>query len=232
MEKLFKLFRIQCEDLVVLAEMEWNGMVFDAGGARNKARELQTKCDELVERFKNLTSCEFGNIGSGSFCSVILYGGTIEEELRIPIGVFKTGAKKGQVRYKREIVSHGFPRLVEPPKDQETAKSVKRREDGEAETPTEWGVSEPVLKKLRATGLAKKIIQTILEYRELEKLRGTYLEGWSNLIDEQHWGKDMIHGQLNQCVAQTGRIASSKPNLQNADKETKKFLISRYKNDS
>ncbi len=38
----------------------------------------------------------------------------------------------------------------------------------------------------------------------------------------------MIYGQLNQCVARTGRLSSSKPNLQNFDGEIKDLFGSRY----
>jgi len=48
------------------------------------------------------------------------------------------------------------------------------------------------------------------------------------LIEEQNWKRNMIYGQLNQCVARTGRLSSSKPNLQNFDGEIKTLFYSRY----
>ena len=51
----------------------------------------------------------------------------------------------------------------------------------------------------------------IIEYRELDKLKGTYTDALPELI-----GPDgRIHSQLNQTVTATGRISSSNPNLQN-----------------
>ncbi|HVF88138.1 MAG TPA: DNA polymerase I [Pyrinomonadaceae bacterium] len=51
----------------------------------------------------------------------------------------------------------------------------------------------------------------IIEYRELDKLKGTYTDALPGLI-----GPDgRIHSQLNQTVTATGRISSSNPNLQN-----------------
>ena len=56
----------------------------------------------------------------------------------------------------------------------------------------------------------------------------TYYKGLPNLINEMNWSFGKIYGQLNQCVAKTGRLASSKPNLQNFDSEIKGLFYSRY----
>ena len=52
----------------------------------------------------------------------------------------------------------------------------------------------------------------ILEYRSLEKLRGTYVDALPQLI---HPRTGRIHSSFNQAVAATGRLSSSNPNLQN-----------------
>ena len=52
--------------------------------------------------------------------------------------------------------------------------------------------------------------------------------GYTKLIEKMNWPKDMLHGTLNQCVVVTGRLSSSKPNLQNADGETKRYMETRY----
>jgi DNA polymerase-1 len=54
--------------------------------------------------------------------------------------------------------------------------------------------------------------QAILEYRTLEKLRGTYVEALPKLV---HPETGRIHTSFNQAVAATGRLSSSNPNLQN-----------------
>ncbi len=55
------------------------------------------------------------------------------------------------------------------------------------------------------------IIDSIVEYRELTKLRGTFLEGLKKEID--HDGR--IRTTYNQALTTTGRLSSSNPNLQN-----------------
>jgi DNA polymerase-1 len=130
--------------------------------------------------------------------------------------VYKTGAKVGEVRYKVLVKEYELPQLVKPLKGSETKKEGY------------WKVNDDILRQLKLSKEAKKIVELISKYSELDKLRGTYLLGWSNLIDTMNWEKDMIHGNLNMCVAATGRLSSTKPNLQNADPLTKEFMESRY----
>ncbi|HPO11869.1 MAG TPA: DNA polymerase I [Candidatus Hydrogenedentes bacterium] len=54
--------------------------------------------------------------------------------------------------------------------------------------------------------------EKILEYRTLEKLRGTYVDALPKLILPE---TGRIHTSFNQAVAATGRLSSSDPNLQN-----------------
>lgn len=55
------------------------------------------------------------------------------------------------------------------------------------------------------------IIEPLLEYRKLEKLRSTYLEPLPRLADKN----DRLHTSFNQSATATGRLSSSNPNLQN-----------------
>jgi DNA polymerase-1 len=63
-----------------------------------------------------------------------------------------------------------------------------------------------VLKKLD-----HPLVESLLEYREAEKLRSTYVDGYLPLID--HDGR--IRTNFNQMAATTGRLSSDRPNLQN-----------------
>lgn len=56
-----------------------------------------------------------------------------------------------------------------------------------------------------------EIIDLIMEFRELSKLKNTYLDPLPELVDKQ----DRIHTSFNQTVTATGRLSSSEPNLQN-----------------
>lgn len=55
------------------------------------------------------------------------------------------------------------------------------------------------------------IVERILEFRKIEKLRSTYLEPLPRLVD----AKGRLHTSFNQLATATGRLSSSGPNLQN-----------------
>ena len=56
------------------------------------------------------------------------------------------------------------------------------------------------------------IIQPIIEYRQAQKLKSTYVDGMYPLISPK---TGRIHSTFNQAVTATGRISSTEPNLQN-----------------
>jgi DNA polymerase-1 len=76
-------------------------------------------------------------------------------------------------------------------------------------TKTGYSTDAKVLQQLAVQG--HKIAERVIEYRELTKLRGTYIEGLLKLISDD----GRIHTTLNQTTTATGRISSESPNLQN-----------------
>jgi DNA polymerase-1 len=56
------------------------------------------------------------------------------------------------------------------------------------------------------------VIKEIIEYRQLTKLRSTFVEGLSKNIDPSD---QRVHTTFNQTLTTTGRLSSSEPNLQN-----------------
>lgn len=67
----------------------------------------------------------------------------------------------------------------------------------------------PELEKLRE---AHPIIEQVLEYRELAKLKNTYLDTLPDLVDKK---TGRLHTTFDQLGATTGRMSSKNPNLQN-----------------
>ncbi len=75
-------------------------------------------------------------------------------------------------------------------------------------TKTGYSTDAKVLQQL---ALKHPIADKIVEYRELTKLRGTYIDGLVGIIRDD----GRIHTRLNQTTTATGRISSDSPNLQN-----------------
>ncbi len=76
-------------------------------------------------------------------------------------------------------------------------------------TKTGYSTDVEVLEKLMDQ---HPIIDKILRYRQIVKLKSTYIDGLSSLINRN---TNRIHSNFNQTVASTGRISSQDPNLQN-----------------
>ncbi len=80
----------------------------------------------------------------------------------------------------------------------------------------QYATGEDILEKLAA---ANPIVEKILVFRELQKLKNTYVDPLPTMINSKT-GK--IHTSYNQVVAATGRLSSDKPNLQNIPIRTEK----------
>ena len=80
----------------------------------------------------------------------------------------------------------------------------------------QYATGEEVLSKLATE---HKIAKEILEYRELQKLKSTYVDSLPLLISPTD---GRIHTSYNQAVAATGRLSSTNPNLQNIPIRTDK----------
>jgi DNA polymerase-1 len=80
---------------------------------------------------------------------------------------------------------------------------------GKTEKTGKRSTSAAVLEALRE---AHPIVEKILQYRELTKLKSTYIDPLPDLI---HPKTGRLHTRFNQTATATGRLSSSDPNLQN-----------------
>src|SRR3989449_746063 len=80
---------------------------------------------------------------------------------------------------------------------------------GGRKTKTGYSTDANVLEGLREQ---HPVVPKILEFRQLSKLKGTYVDALPLLVDAK---THRVHTSFNQTVAATGRLSSSDPNLQN-----------------
>jgi DNA polymerase I-like protein with 3'-5' exonuclease and polymerase domains len=209
----YSLFKLHMLDLQVLLEMEWNGLLYNKDKSLALAEDYDTKVAEIEDTLNRLVDFEI-NWNSNAEKSSVLYGGDVKRTTKVPVGVFKSGQRIGDIKYKNLETSTSFPRLVSPLK-------INNDEDN-------LSVAEPVLRSLRPKKAVAKLIDLILERAKMEKLNGTYLKGLPKKLEEMNWGT-ILHPSYNNCVAVTGRVASSNPNGQNIPPIGKQLCESRYK---
>lgn len=94
----------------------------------------------------------------------------------------------------------------------------------------QYATGEDVLQKLAAQ---HKIVDDILGFRELTKLKSTYIDALPTMINRK---TGRVHTSYNQAIAVTGRLSSNNPNLQNIPvrtergREIRKAFIARDEN--
>lgn len=93
-------------------------------------------------------------------------------------------------------------------------------------TKTGYSTNAEVLEKLR---YEHPVVELILEYRTLAKIKSTYCDGLLKVVEED----GRIHSSFNQAETRTGRISSTEPNLQNipvrtdVGRELRKFFVAK-----
>lgn len=88
-------------------------------------------------------------------------------------------------------------------------------------TKTGYSTDSDVLEKL---GAEHAIAKYVLEYRELSKLKSTYVDALPALINPK---TGRVHTSLNQASTTTGRLSSTNPNLQNIPIRTERGRLVR-----
>jgi DNA polymerase I-like protein with 3'-5' exonuclease and polymerase domains len=207
------LFSIAMQDMAVLAEMRFNGMKYSPEFANQKQQELLEQVEAIKRELNLLHNVPTFNWASNDHLSALLYGGVIEEEVKVPVGFFKSGAKVGQAKFGRQIIKHNLPRIYKP------IRGTAMKKEGV------WSTDEATLQKLDD---GTTLISGILKIRELSKLYGTYFLGIPKKAAESNWNAGMVYGQFNMCVAVTGRLSSTGPNLQNMPDAALRMFTSRF----
>ena len=217
-EDLRVLHKLQCMDLLVLLEMERNGILFDFGTMSVEKTRLQDELMGMDHTINNFAgNWPHFNPDSGDHLSQLLYGGTISVDIAEPYEhTYKSGSKAGttETRNRWVVETKSYPRLVQPLQGSELKK------------PGFYSTEESTLLKLRPK--CRELIDALLSRSKVEKLLSTYLVGIPKHLEKYDWQDGIIHGTINQCVAITGRLSATKPNQQNFPEEITKYIRTRY----
>ena len=214
---LQRLISLHNQDLLILQEMEYNGLLFNEEESNKEAKKLEEHISLLDKQLFEYHSLVEFNPNSTEHLSSLLYGGIIKVKRRETIGVFKTGDRAGLPKERWKEYEIKFDRLVTP---------LPR---SELEKEGYFSTDDQTLKNLKTrSNWTKNLIELILTRATLEKRLTAYYRGLVDLRVKMKWPHGKLHGVLNQCVAKTGRLSSTKPNLQNFDGEIKQLFGSRY----
>lgn len=228
-EKQKKLCLVMGLDLLVLAEMEWNGVKLDVELCKEKAEQAKADLDAIAVSLGTFVpdSVPF-NWDSGHHLSALLYGGAVEVAVveGVEKRVYQSGKRKGEeyekTHWKTQTLE--FKGLFTPLKGTKT-KLVSKAAGREYPV---YASGADVLKQLRKpTKVHRTLVELLLNRAEKEKLLSTYYGALPDLLEKMEWG-DLLHGHYNQVVAATGRLSSSNPNMQNFSGDVDLLLVSRY----
>ena len=183
-KNLLSLFRdVEMPLINVLAKMEIRGIYIDIVYLSSLSKKFGEKLNDL-EREIYLASGEKFNINSPDQLRKILF-----EKLKLPPG---KRTKKG---YSTDRSSR--------------ACSARDKSRYSISHPPRYSTDSEVLKELSRV---HSLPDTLLKYRELYKLKTTYVDALPKLISKED---HRLHTSFNQMGAATGRLSSSHPNLQN-----------------
>jgi DNA polymerase I-like protein with 3'-5' exonuclease and polymerase domains len=260
-QDMVNTIRAHMDGLCATIEMEYNGLKIDWDAARKNQKVLEDKLVEINNQLntfipKDLPEGLEFNFGSGEHLSALLFGGSLKYKVREPVvdelGIpqyamkttkvpakdphgnvvtYKTGKKAGEVKY-RNVKSIDYTR----PK----TKLVERehRIKGMSRPRKEWALAKDgvyktdnkVIETLADKG--NKLAKILLEYKKYDKDLGTYYERGGNGMLTLVQDGDIIHHSLNNVQTETGRLSSSKPNMQNLPRgntsDVREMFISRF----
>lgn len=228
------LAKIIMDSVLATTEMEFNGLYVNKEIHKDlKTKKIYDIADKLSLLEKEVapiwpTAKIKFNPGSNDHVSLLFFGGEIKykekqeviKEDGTPL-LIKSGVNAGKAKTKIVQSTYVFNPNVTSEK---VTKPVKKAGF--------FQVDDGVISKLgKKKGRYGNIARLLLNYRAANKELNTYYEGFEKCIQPD----SCIHGSLNQCVTDTGRLASSKPNLQNMPRkgtsEFKRIFTSRFGDD-
>jgi DNA polymerase I len=167
------------------------------------------------------------NPGSNDHLSLLAFGGSLSIEEMQPVlddaGNFvfvKSGKTKGQVKMRKQ------KRIINIKGFAANPKKYSKPQKKEGFFKVDEGVLSTLAQDLK--GPNKEILNCILKIKELNKQISTYYKATRELLNTE---TGCIHASYNHTATETGRLSSSRPNMQNQPKSNispvRKHFISR-----
>jgi DNA polymerase-1 len=204
--ELHKVVKLQNEYTYVLAEMEYNGLLFDEEKSKKIAVENKVKADEYAKIIlKDIPYGEYINLSSSQQLSCLLFGGLLKFE-----------TKEWTIRtYKTQPYSDYYERTVKNEVEIEGLGFIpdKRTKNKSGY----YKVDKSTITGLNApTNGHRKLKKILVEYSKCSKVVSSIQgrKGDKGLLAKLQKNK-YLHPNLNQTIAATGRLTSSDPNGQN-----------------
>lgn len=161
-------------------------------------------------------------------------GEKIYREFELPLARVLLSMERWGIRIDQELLAHQSKELTEELALLEKQIHAEAGESFNIGSPKQLGVilfeklKLPVGKKTKTgystdeevlQGLEHPVAKLVLQWRELSKLKSTYVDALPGMIDPKD---ERIHTSFNQALTTTGRLSSTQPNLQNIPIRTKR----------
>lgn len=231
------LARSQMDALLAIQEIEYNGMHVDQDQIEHLYQGYSKILEDLDQELKQMVIDDLAtlsalgdhrdafletlNLGSTHQLSKIIFGGGIPYKVSEQCGLYKSGKKKGEPKYKKvEYFAKFYGSIKLDKYKQEMAREGVYKVDDAVLQDIVY--DKPTGKKLF------EILSGIIEHRKLRKEVTTYYGALRGLVFPD--GK--VHANINQCATHTGRLSSNNPNSQNypshGDSKVKTVFTSRW----
>lgn len=242
---LLKLMMIMSDTMKALAHIEHQGMDIDVGAlndavsaCKDSTGTATASLTEWVEHFAEDLRLDLGTSAvamTPTHLKSIMYEGVLNLQVKVQVGVYKSGLKRGQPKW------HNATLTIKPtthvPTPLPTATTVQSYDEPAraayiaASRYTLGARPGTPLYALRLVSKAGGVdqatrstpsshVSTFVDivgqyHRESNttKVLSTYLLPWQEMVTAR--GSNKIHANFNVCSTRTGRLSSSKPNFQN-----------------
>lgn len=197
--------------LLALVNMANTGIQFDKDKAQKLQRDYNLKYVEYLQKAQQILTSKWDNprlpefkVNSVDHKSAVMFGGVVKNTIRTKVGKYKNGNDKYK-NVEHEIYIPGF--------ELSTKHSRPAKKEGY------YSTSEDVIKKLKLSTTNQDFLNYVEcteKAAEYKKAANTDLSGFL-----KYCIGNTIYPNFNNTQVVTGRLSSSRPNLQNITKHSK-----------